>query len=249
MERKLYRENAISEPVEERSAAKDERIANPTEEEIANLDAIIGNLAEVRAGADLWQNDFHEFDVLGHTQKCVAEMAKLSADLNMRAAAWLHDIGKPPAALPKLDKDGRQMERQPGQLYHRFNDHEIMGEEMVKRMPKELFDRLGLDQEKVASLVGCHYLPMKGIKAMRKTENFADFVASFKQLERTLSAVSVTKEEILDMFVADSLSKGTHCTDQSDLMAVRDALLKQDASEDDLRKSYEVQKNMYKNKE
>lgn len=51
------------------------------------------------------------------------------------------------------------------------------------------------------------------------------------------------------MFVADSLSKGTHCTDQSDLMAVREALLKQDASEDDLRKSYEVQKNMYKNKE
>ena len=220
-----------------------------SEAERDHLDTVLGNLPEVLSGRDLWQNDFHEFDVLGHTQEFVEQIARLSADRNIRAAGWLHDIGKPVVATPKLDKQGKIMEREPGKPYHEFTNHEIVGEEMVKKMPPELFTELGLDQEKVASLVGCHYLPMKGIKAMRKTENFADFKAAFNQLDHTLSEASVSKEEILDMFVADKLAQGKFCTDRDELFAIRKALLNPEASDDQMRQLYDLQKQVYGNKE
>jgi len=220
-----------------------------TEADRDHLDAVLGNLPEVQVGHDLWQNDFHEFDVLDHTRDFVRQIATLSNDRNIRAAGWLHDIGKPVVATPKLDKAGKPMERQPGQPYHEFTDHEIVGEEMVKKMPAELFADLDLDQEKVASLVGCHYLPMKGIKAMRQTMNFVDFKTAFNQLSHTLDEASVTKEEILDMFVADKLAQGKFCTDREELFAIREALLDPAIEEADLLRLYDLQKQMYGNKE
>lgn len=220
-----------------------------TEADRDHLDTVFSNLQEVQAGRDLWQNDFHEFDVLGHTKEFVEQIARLSGDRNIRVAGWLHDVGKPIVAVPKLDQQGKATEREPGKPYHEFTNHEIVGEEMVKKMPPELFADLDLDQKKVASLVGCHYLPMKGIKAMRQTANFADFQAAFDQLDHTLSEASVSKEEILDMFVADKLAQGKFCTDREELFAIREVLLDPEIKEADLLRLYDLQKMMYGNKE
>jgi hypothetical protein len=46
------------------------------------------------------------------------------------------------------------------------------------KMDKEFFTNLNLNQERIAKLVECHYIPMKCIKELRKTENFLDFVNS-----------------------------------------------------------------------
>ena len=49
----------------------------------------------------------------------------------------------------------------------------------------------------------------------------------------------------MEMFLADSLSKGKGCTDQPELMAVRDALLGKRKIEE----VYEIQKQAYGRKE
>lgn len=213
------------------------------------LDEVFSNLPEVQAGDNIWQNPFHEFDVLNHTRYFITHLREFSQDPNLAAAGWLHDIGKPVVAIPKLDKEGRPMELEPGKPYHEFTNHEVVGEEMVKTMSPEIFQQFNLEQERVASLVGCHYLPMKGIKAMRKTENFADFTRSFNQLKELLESLSITKRDILDMFIADCLSKGSGCTDQPELLPIRETLLKENPTEEDLCQLYEIQKEHYGNKE
>jgi hypothetical protein len=213
------------------------------------LDAVLSQLPEVQAGKGLWQNKFHEFDVFEHTENFVKQLDGLTADRQIRAAGWLHDIGKPIVAEPRLDSKGELLFSKDGHAYHTFPNHETVGGEMAKKMPAELFENLGLDQEKVASLVACHFLPMKGIKDMRKTANFSEFITAFERLNEILSSLSVSKEEILDMFVADCLSKGKGCTDQPELLPIREALLKTPASEADLRRVYDLQKEMYGNKE
>ena len=212
------------------------------------LDDKLSALPEVQAGRNLWQNDFHEFDVYEHTSEFVRHLSELTDNRNIRAAGWLHDIGKPVVATPKLDRDGKPIFRAPGQPYHNFDDHESVGEEMVRDMDPEFFISLKLDQDKVASLVGSHYLPMKGIKAMRKTENFIDFFNAFTSLNKTLESASASKEEILDMFVADKLAQGKFCTDQEELFAIREVLLYDDHSNNDLRRLYDMQQQIYGNK-
>ena len=75
--------------------------------EIANLDSIMEALPEVQKEKNLWQNNFHEFDVYHHTVKFVEHLKKIldeenhEIDLNLIAAGWLHDIGKPTMAKPK----------------------------------------------------------------------------------------------------------------------------------------------------
>jgi hypothetical protein len=220
-----------------------------TEVNYDEIDRVFGNLPEVRAGDNVWQNKFHEFDVLRHTRVFVDRVKEITNDPEIIVAGWLHDIGKPVVATPKLDKNGLQMERESGKPYHEFTNHEVVGEEMVKVMPTELFEQFNLNQEKVASLVGCHYLPMKGIKAMRETKNFSDFVLAFNQLKELLESLSVTKEEVLSMFIADCFSKGVTCSDQPELLPIREVLLQETQSEEDLRQLYQIQKDMYGGKE
>lgn len=213
------------------------------------LDDKFSALPEVQAGKDLWQNEFHEFDVFVHTSEFVRHLSELTDSRNIRAAGWLHDIGKPIVATPKLDSEGKPVEYAPGKPYHKFDDHEIVGEKMVQEMDPEFFNALNLDQEKVAALVGCHYLPMKGIKSMRETKNYTDFELAFNQLDQKLSSVAVSKQEVLDMFVADKLAQGKFCTDKEELFAIREVLLKTEREEADLRHLYELQQQAYGNKE
>jgi putative nucleotidyltransferase with HDIG domain len=157
-----------------------ERQDSPEEHELPDLDRTMDALPEVRAGKELWQNEFHEFDVYRHTVKFVERLKEILAgenrepDPDLLAAGWLHDIGKPATAKPK-EENGVPEERGPGKPYHKFTGHEIEGEKIVLAMDPSLFEKLGLDQKKIAALVYCHYLPLKGIKEMRAAENREGF--------------------------------------------------------------------------
>ncbi len=207
-------------------------------------DDIFFNLPEIQAGKDLWQNKFHQYDVLEHTQKFVECLSEFSKDRNVRAAGWLHDIGKSIVAIPKISKDGLVEYSIDGKKYHTFPNHEIVGEEMVKKMDPKIFKEFDLDQEKIASLVGCHYLPMKGIKVLRKSTSFHNFKIAFNHLEQVLGHMSVSQEEVLDMFIADSLSKGMGCSDREELLLVRETLLKNNNTDEDLLKIYQLQRKI-----
>lgn len=208
----------------------------------ANLDVILESLPEVQAGIDLWQNDYHEFDVHDHTVEFVKYVKKMTDDVDIVAAGYLHDIGKPVVAKPK---DGDPQKTKDGKPYNRFPDHEEVGRQMVSRMDPRLFEKLGLDQDRVASLVGCHYVPMKGIKVTRETTNYGDFLREYQRLETRLQKLRVSKEDVLTMFWADRLAQGKCCKDKEECLAMRDALL---AEESDPRGVYEIQKEMYGNK-
>lgn len=211
------------------------------------------NFPLLEKGRGLWQNDFHEFDVYDHTLKVVEHVKKLAkesenmADPNMVAAAYFHDIGKPATAEVKI-KDGVITKRSSEQIYHSFPGHEIIGEKMVRDMPADFFIRHDLDQEKVAKLVGVHFIPMKNIIKMRKISNYQDFVSQYHELERTLDESGLGRKEVMDLFTADSYAKGDNRTDQPELMVVRDAIL-QNGQGDSIRAIYEIQKTAYGGKE
>jgi len=235
-------------------------LENPDFEEIKSnsyekfqFEEEIKNFPELTKGKDLWQNKFHEFDVYEHSLKFVefikkfAQQNNKSLDPNIVAAAYLHDIGKPVIAKEKI-KDGILLEKEPGKPYHEFDDHEILGEQMVRKMPNNFFDSYSLDQEKVAKLVGAHFIPMKSIKQMRKTTNFLDFVSSYHELEKRLDETGLTREEVMELFVADSYAKGTGCTDLDELIKTMEAVLS-GGQEEKIKELYKIEKSMYGNKE
>lgn len=185
----------------------------------------IKQMPEIQVMKGIWQNDFHEFDVYNHTMDFVRHIRKMTDDDNIIAAGYLHDIGKPVTAQPKV-KNGIWLERSPTQKYHTFPNHEAVGEDMVRAMSPELFDTYNLNQDRVAKLVGVHYEPMKGIKQMRKATSKTDFIDAFENLEGIIEKSNLPKEEVWMMFLADTLSKGQTCTDQPELETVRDLALK-----------------------
>jgi hypothetical protein len=208
------------------------------------LDDILRSLPEVKAGRGLWQNEHHEFDVYDHTLEFVKYVRELTDDTHIIAAGYLHDIGKPVVAKPKVD--GVVQDPRTGQSYHTFDDHDRVGENMVREMDPRLFEGLDLDQGRVASLVGCHYLPMKGVKDLRETANYGEFLYAYQMLQQTLEESSVPKEDILIMFLADKLAQGEGCTDREELFAIRNALL---GYETDLKKIYHMQKEVRANRQ
>lgn len=121
-----------------------------------------------------------------------------------------------------------------------------MGEQIVRDMDPKLFDEYNLNQDRIAKLVGAHYVPMKGIKEMKKTSNWDDFMSAYHQLEQTLDETGLPREEVMMMFLADCLSKGKGCTDIEELKLVREAILTNGQSLDEV---YKMQREMYGNKE
>jgi len=220
----------------------------PVMNSLEKIDAVFSALPEILRGQNLWQNDFHEFDVFTHTTECVRHLKEFSHNPNLIAAAWLHDVGKPAIATPKLNQDGHQVEKD-GKAYHTFKNHERVGQEIVEGMPPELFASLGLDQQKIATLVGGHFLPMRHIKKMRQAAKFEEFSDNFHRLNDELgNQPPVSKKELLDIFLADSLAKG-QAKDQPELLAVRETLLKTEVTETDLHHLYDIQKATYGGKE
>ncbi len=210
--------------------------------EIKILNEIFEKIPEVQAGINIWQNKFHEFDVFTHTKEYVRHLTTMTSDREIIVAGWLHDIGKPVTATIKKDDLGNIMEIEPGKICHEFENHELIGKEMVEKMDKDLFTNF--NQERIAKLIECHYIPMKGIKELRKTKNFVDFVISFNKLDNQLSNLTVTKEEVLMMFIADKLAQGKSCSDQKELFLIKDMLLNKDRNNDDLLKIFELQRSV-----
>lgn len=208
------------------------------------LEKQLVELPEIVAGKGIWQNEFHEFDVYNHTMNYVSHLKGMTSDPEMIVAGYLHDIGKPVVKTQKVN-DGIPEMKEEGKPYHEFDDHEKVGEQMVRDMDSRLFNEYGLNQDRIAKLVGAHYVPMKGIKEMRKTSNWNDFVSAYHQLEQTLDQTGLPREEVMTMFLADSLSKGKGCTDIEELKLVRESIL---IKGQNLEKVYNMQREMYGNK-
>lgn len=218
-----------------------------------SFESELRTLPALEKGKDLWQNNFHEFDVYDHTMKFVEFIKSIyidngeEFDPDIIAASYLHDIGKPVVAFEKI-RDGVLLEKEPGKPYHEFTNHEVEGEKMVREMPGDFFNRYNLNQEKIAKLVGAHFIPMKTIKLMRKTTNFSEFVDMYHQLEKDLDATGLSRDEVMMMFLADSYSKGKGCTDLEELMKAREVILS-GGTEEELRELYQMQKDSYGKKE
>jgi len=209
------------------------------------LEKMLEELPEVQAGKDLWQNRFHEFDVFDHTMEYVRYLKEMTEDDDLIAAGYLHDIGKPMTAITKV-KEGKIQEKEPGKPYHKFTDHEKAGEDMVRRMNPDFFREFGLNQERIAKLVGSHYTPMRGVKGMREATRYQDFEKAYEDLIRSLDETGVPRNEVMTMFLADSLAKGKSCSDIGELRLVRQVIL---ADGENLRDIYDLQKEMYGGKE
>lgn len=218
-------------------------------------------------GNFLWQNVFHEYDVYDHSADYLKHIKKFSDDPNIIAASYLHDIGKPMVAKPKLDKKtGQVLEKEPGIPYHSFDDHEKVGADFIRNLDPKTFTELNkkfnldLDQERISQLINCHYLPMKGIKGLRKLikeeKTFAEWKQAFEKLEQSLDkpaeAPNVPRSEILLMFLADKLAQGPNLQDKNELMAIRDIMSKENLTSKDkkkeLEKIYQIQQDNLKNK-
>ena len=218
----------------------------PFEKEIKRLPAL-------EKGRGLWQNDFHEFDVYDHTLKFVEYIKQLSEanglplDPNIVAAAYLHDIGKMVVAKEKI-KNGVLLEKEPGKPYHEFMTHEIVGAQMVKEMSPDFFIRFDLDQEKISKLVGAHYIPLNGLIQMRKTKNYKNFLDKYNELKKILDETKLPRNEVMELFLADSYAKGNSCSDLPELMKVREVIMS-GGKEKKMRELYDLQKALYKGKE
>jgi len=191
-------------------------------------------------GKDLWQNKFHDFDVYKHTLEFVKHLKKLTDDPDLICAGYLHDVAKPVVAELKY-KDSKIQEKEKGKPYHSFHGHEKKGEEMVLHMDSNFFKKYGLSQKRIARLVAVHYSPMKGIKKMRKSKNYQEFLNNFYKLKKELESCDVSKQDILLMFLADRLAQGEGCIDKEELFAIRECLLDNDSN---LKKIYSLKKSI-----
>ncbi|MFC1640443.1 HD domain-containing protein [Patescibacteria group bacterium] len=232
-------------------AKHQEKSATPEEKEKQLQEMLdeLFTLDVIRAGKDVWQNKFHEFDIYTHTQEFVRHMRETlgeDIDKDMLAAAVLHDVAKPVVAAPK-EKDGSRLFSKEGQPYNTFPEHEHVGEDMVREMDDELFNKHGLDKELVAKLVGAHYIPMKGIRAIRRTTNREEFDSYYEDLLAQLEETGLSREDVMTMFMADSLAKGKGCTDCDELFAIREAVLSRKKGSE-LDAVYEMQKQEYQNR-
>ncbi len=212
---------------------------------LAKVEKELLNLPGIKVMKDVWQNNFHEFDVYTHTLEYVRYIKEMTDDPNLIVAGYLHDIGKPVTAKLKY-KDGKLQERAPGKMYHTFFDHEKIGEAMVRKMNSTFFKKYNLDQKRISKLVGAHFVPMLGIKAIRETETLEEFKQKYRELVKTLQKTKIPIEELLLMFLADKLAQGKYCTDQKELFMLRDIIL---TGKPSLETLYALQKKMYGNKE
>ena len=167
-------------------------------------------------GKGLWQNKWHPHDVYRHTLEVVrilqTSMGTLGVSNNtLIVAAYLHDIAKPIVAIPNMGKNGMPRYSSEGKPYHSFHNHEKIGMGMVLEMDDGIFRRLGVDREKVAKIVGAHYLPMSYIKMIKKYPEALEI--TLRAFESDLARSQVRNSDILLLFYADKISTGENATD------------------------------------
>jgi hypothetical protein len=136
--------------------------------------------------------------------------------------------------VPQCNSEGKQ--------YHDFSkEHAQLGKEMVMKMSDEIFEKYHLDKKEIAEIVGCHDLPLSYVKKMRKAETFDKFESLLHELQGALSEAPAKAEDILEIFVADSLGKGTHSKQQPDLLKLYGYLKDKAGTKEEL---YEIMKSV-----
>lgn len=108
-------------------------------------------LPELTAGRDIEQGGFHHRDVLHHQIEALQQLAHLfpEADLSLRWATLLHDIGKP--VTREQAEDDRT----------RFYGHDKEGAELARRVMQRL-RHPSARADRTAELVRRHMLPLPG---------------------------------------------------------------------------------------
>jgi putative nucleotidyltransferase with HDIG domain len=202
------------------------------------------NLPIIQAGRGVYQGRFHEFDVYNHTLEVVRGVKSLSKETpsaELVIGAYLHDIGKPGCATPKIDEEGKIRYHSSGGIDYTFGpNHDKVGRDMVANMPTTFFNQYKLDQEYITRLVDSHDIPLHETKKMRKTSNLDDFMEAWNSLDKTLLETALPIEELAILFWADCLGKGTGLTDREELEIVYHHLISPE--ENNARSLYEVQK-------
>lgn len=199
----------------------------------SELEKMLQELPGLTAGKGIKQNEFHDYDVYEHTRRYVDFLKEMTGDEDVLTAGYLHDIGKPPLRTTKKElKSGE---------YDQFEGHDKIGEEIVRQMDPNFFQRFRLDQEKIAKLVGTHHIPMDYIKEMRKTGDWNSFKNKYDEFISALEKTCLPTNEIMMMFLADSLAKGK-CDDLEELKLVREVVLDNGKN---LGEVYELQKKAY----
>lgn len=175
-------------------------------EKIEKLQTLWG-LPEVLAMKGQMQNEWHEFDVYRHTQEVYTTLNERGAQDYLLAAAVLHDIGKVPTARIDRDKAGN-IEYVNGHISYSFTGHEKKGKEMVNKMPESLFSRIGLDKDKIADIVGNHYIIMPGCKKIKRAKTLDKLRNYIEEVKSELDSLSHIKEDLIELFYADLMGKG-----------------------------------------
>ncbi len=117
---------------------------------LAQLDFLEAYLPELAQTHGVQQGGYHHLDVLEHSLEALQQLVKLfpEADLALRWATLLHDLGKP--ECKRFDEKGKH--------YH-FYGHEQVGSELATRALRRL--RQPSDYvRKASALVRWHMLPL-----------------------------------------------------------------------------------------
>jgi poly(A) polymerase len=137
-------------------------------------------LPELTAGRGVEQPGFHHLDVLDHQLEALQQLVDAfpDADLALRWATLLHDVGKPPTR--EVDEEGGRA---------RFHGHDTVGAELAAgalrrlRLPRARIHR-------VAALVRAHMRPLpRGERAARR------FVHRLRELLPDLLRLMVADRE------------------------------------------------------
>lgn len=118
---------------------------------LADLGLLDVYLPELTAGRDVDQGGFHHLDVLDHQVEALAQLLHHfpDADLTLRWATLLHDIGKPDTR--SVDDDS------PGRI--RFHGHDRLGSDLARGIMRRL-RQPSARTERVAGLVRRHMQPL-----------------------------------------------------------------------------------------
>lgn len=195
------------------------------------------NLSIVQQCKGVSQNEWHRHDVYEHTVEVVRILEEeLNASRELIAAGWLHDVGKPVTRVRKIDKTGTPILDPSGNHYHSFPKHEEKGEEKVREIDPAIFKRLRLNQDRVAKIVGFHFLPMGRIKEAKQDPTFQSFHVKVDQLRQDLTKTNM-QDEVLTIFYADKASQKP--SDLPLLRALREHLLNRETDLEKLFKLFE----------